>query len=163
MAWKNLVILFFSFLLVGCCAITHPYYTTKFGSSRPKVNRFTLNKKGAGDISLIDFDAVYVLPPKKIDDNYSFIRFFKEGQILESWTKSLDSINEFNNLEAGIIGYYHISNDTIYLEEYMTNPHFCQRYYSSKGIITKDSLIFNGGDAVYKRHKVSGLKGKPNW
>ena len=162
MAWKNLVILFFSFLLVGCCAITHPYYTTKFGSSRPKVNRFTLNKKGAGNISLIDFDAIYALPPKK-DDVYSFIRFFKEGQILVGWTRSLDNIKKFNNLERGIVGYYHISNDTIYLEQYMTSPHFCEKYYVSEGIITKDSLIFNGGNAVYKRHKVSGLKGEPNW
>lgn len=95
----------FSLTLGGCCTFTLPYYTTEFNSHRPKVNRFALSKKGPGDTILIDFDAIYAKPPKeeyiktvdgyeKIGDDYTFIRFFKEGQILVGWTSSLDNIKK---------------------------------------------------------------------
>lgn len=172
MAWKNLVILFFSLTLGGCCTFILPYYTTEFNSDRPKVNRFALSKKGPGDTSLIDFDAIYLkygtIEYNTVDgykkmEEYSCIRFFKTGQVLRGWIDSLNQLSEFNNLEMNSVGYYHISNDTIYLEQYITGAHFCERYHIGRGKITKDSLIFNDGEAVYKRHKVAGLEGTPSW
>jgi hypothetical protein len=161
-----LIIIYITFLLSSCCN----YYKTEYGSSRPKKSKFKFSKTvdKLTDSFLEEnhvythIDSVYGEDPKtgviKLSITKSFKRFFKTGQYIQGTGKGLNlSLNDYNNLNSGIIGYYKIQNNKILYEYFLVTAHNCGNYYKSESKIIGDSI------PGYQKNKIKGLTGTPNW
>ncbi len=161
------------FYLNSCCIplIQKKYYTTQYGSDRPKKNKFKLakiqpniilNKPFSKDVIYTKIDSVYI---KSVETNKeelliynSFLRFFETGQYLSGSTESFTfGINDYNNLDSGVIGYYYVNNNNLITEQFLVTSHNCGEYYKGALKIIKDSIV------GYNRIKIKNLEGIPNW
>ncbi|WP_103071791.1 hypothetical protein [Aquimarina sediminis] len=173
MGWKKLI----SFILIiismnSCCIplLQKKYYTTEYGSHRPIKSKFKTTRNRTKSIleeSLtknIYFrtDSIYITKvkdkKKELKIVNTFKRFFSDGQYIEGTTKNIrNGLEDFNNLKSGIIGYYKTQNDKILYEYFLVTAHNCGDYYRAESNIIGDSI------AGYKKIKVEGLKGTPDW
>ncbi len=174
MGWKKMVILVLTIISLNSCCIPFlqkKYYTTEYGSNRPKKNKFKLLKtqsklgqKFIDEYSVyVKIDSVYGKNPKtgvvELSITKSYERYFKTGQYIQG-TGEKDSdltLKDYNNLKSGIIGYYKIENNKILYEYFLVTPQNCGDYYKAENGIVGDSI------AGYKRIKIEGLIGTPDW
>ena len=167
--FQILIIINVIFLLSSCC-IQKNYYTTEYGSKRPKKNKFKILKtEGKLESAFFDensiytrIDSVYGKNPKtgltKLSITKSFKRFFKTGQYIQGTIKDSNlPLNDYNNLKSGIIGYYKIQDDKILYEYFLVTAHNCGDYYKSESRIIGDSIV------GYKKNRIEGLTGIPDW
>ena len=100
MGWYKILIYSCTFfILTSCCTpvLQKKFYTTEYGSDRPKKNRFKLAKNTTNQNlnELISENAIYtrtdssyfkLVKTKKIElfITKSFMRFFKNGQFLKA-------------------------------------------------------------------------------
>jgi hypothetical protein len=174
MGWKKLVSFIFIISSISSCCVPllqKKYYTTEYGSNRPKKSKFKLLKtRDKLDEKFFDENSVYI----KIDSVYgknpktgvielsvtkSYERYFKTGQYIQGTCKkdSNLSLNDYNNLKSGIVGYYKIENNKVLYEYFLVTPQNCGDYYKAESKIIGDSI------AGYKKVKIEGLTGKPDW
>jgi len=111
----------------------------------------------------IKIDSVYGKNPKtgviELSITKSYERYFKTGQYIQG-TSEKDSnlaLKDYNNLKSGIVGYYKIENNKILYEYFLVTPQNCGDYYKAENEIIRDSI------AGYKRIKIEGLTGTPDW
>ncbi|WBX76738.1 hypothetical protein PG911_00325 [Tenacibaculum ovolyticum] len=172
---RNKILIYSStfFILTSCCIpiIQKKFYTTEYGSDRPKKNRFKLAKNTTNQNlnELISENAIYtrtdssyfkLVKTKKIElfITKSFMRFFKNGQFLKGTTNNFkNGLKNYNNLKSGIIGYYKILDNKILLEYFFVGPHDCGEYHQYQKKIIGDSII------GYQKIKVDGLTGTADW
>jgi len=156
------------FLLNSCCIpiLQKKFYTTEYGSDRPKKNKFEISKRGTDffDKTYVytHIDSVYGKNPKtgviKLSITKSFKRFFKTGQYIQGTIKKSNlPLNDYNNLKSGIIGYYEIQNNKILYEYFLVTAHNCGDYYKTESRIIGDSIV------GYQKLKIEGLTGTPDW
>lgn len=173
MGWKKLVsIIFLTVLLNSCCSplFSKKYYTTEYGSDRPKKNKFKLSNTGNElgktfvdeNVVYTKIDSVYGKNPKTGETELfvtkSFERYFKTGQYIQGTSIDSDvSLKDYNNLKSGIIGYYKIQNDKIIYEYFLVTAQNCGDYYKAESKIIGDSI------PGYKKIKIEGLTGNPDW
>lgn len=181
-------------LLTSC---SH-YVINKEGFTRPPKNyKFSYANKSAKLTSteIIDTTAIYYLENSNYyrnSDVYKngdgYIRFYANGKFKMQGTKTFPSIDDINNIEKGIVGYYKLKKNVIKLQIYgdinggsdqlefglidenknlillNENPRttFCLGY-SESGIRNKiKNSYFN--PKIYKKRKVEGITyEKPNW
>lgn len=81
--------------------------------------------------------------PIKLDTSYQFYRFFSNGRMYVSYILDhFPTIEEQNNYNLGMIGYYKITNkNEIITEVYVSFD--SGKYSIDYGIIKGDSIIFN--------------------
>jgi|GEM_PF-3158870 len=160
-------------ILSSCCIpiLQKKFYTTKYGSDRPTRNRFKLakskpnlilNKRLSENTVFIKTDSVYIKSVKtkkeKLHIIYSFLRFFDNGQFIDGTTKNSKlSINDYNNIKSGVIGYYEIQGNKILYEHFLVTAHNCGDYYKTESKIIGDSIV------GYQKIRVKGLTGNPDW
>ncbi|MBS9767087.1 MAG: hypothetical protein KGV44_06060 [Flavobacteriaceae bacterium] len=174
---ERIKILMFFFLtcfyLNSCCIplIQKKYYTTQYGSDRPKKNKFKLakiqpkiilNKLFSKDVIYTKIDSVYIKSVKTKKEELhiynSFLRFFETGQYISGTTDDFTfGINDYNNLDSGVIGYYYINRNKLITEQFLVTSHDCGKYHKGTLKIIGDSII------GYNRIKIKNLKGIPNW
>ena len=161
-------------LFLGSCCVPilqKKFYTTEYGSDRPKNNKFKLAKNKINEDSnlLININKIYT----RIDSSYfkhpktkktnlfvtkSFLRFFKSGKVIEGTTKNLSNgLKDYNDLKSGIIGYYKLNEDKITIEQFLVSSSDCGKYYQYELKIIGDSIV------GYQKITVAGLKGTPDW
>ncbi len=182
MGWKRLVVLICFFSIFFSCK---NYFYTIEGGIRPRKNRFYLSKKPYKlyNSNLIDTNSVYI---KKVDINYGnkkdtysrFYRFFSNGRVLEGTSGlsndslTIKRLNDFNN-SGVIIGYYKIDNQKkIIIESFQVKKYEGGSYSTTIGFIRNDSIFIEKKNInsfeekqydIFKKRKVIGLNGKPDW
>lgn len=120
---KKLHFLFLAILLFGC----QNYYLTDAGGKRPKRPRFkiqpTAEEINNFDFNLLDTNAVYLhkfdtsLFTGATTDLYIFLRFFSDGSLFNSYViEGYPTLNDVNNIESGITGFYKIEGDKLTYE-----------------------------------------------
>jgi hypothetical protein len=168
MGRKNLVIVFIIAVSFSSCCIPliqKTWYNTSEGFERPKKNRFKLAKapyilKPTDGIST---DGVYQHDIIVKSDNgrtihiTSFFRFFSNGRYMEGALGDQEPIHYYNNLERGHVGYYTIVDNEVVLEQFSVGAQDCGKYAITKLKINETGF----GD--FKKIKVEGLKGVPDW
>lgn len=171
MGWKKLVILLFcSFLMQNC--ILKSYYLTEYNSTRPKKNNFKLSqnpyslksddrinsKSVYTKIETIEIKDAKTKEIKKLTIS-SFIRFFPNGRYLNSTTNESfeNGLQDYNNLKKGIIGYYKIEDMKILFEDFIVGSHDNGKYKIYERKLMNDSI------EGYKKLKIEGLTGTPDW
>lgn len=125
MNFKKVNILF----ILSLCFFTScvSYYYTNDGGIRvknSKVFKYNKPKYTRLDKSRIDLNAIYILDsvyskwdnPKGRKKSGSFIRFFKNGQVLISSFDSILTQKRTNNKKIGIPGYFIIKEDKIKID-----------------------------------------------
>ncbi|PKH49863.1 hypothetical protein CXF68_03735 [Tenacibaculum sp. Bg11-29] len=165
MGWNKILIYSCTFfILTSCC-------TPKYGSNRPKKNKFKLakvkpnlilNKRLSKNTIFTKIDSIYIKSVKtkkeKLQIIYSFLRFFENGQFMDGPTKNNSNrLKDYNNLKRANVGYYQIKNNQIILEQFMVTPHDCGSYHKGELKVIGDSIV------GYKKIKVEGLTGTPDW
>ncbi|WP_422091925.1 hypothetical protein [Tenacibaculum ovolyticum] len=161
------------FLLSSCCTpiLQKKIYTTEYGSNRPKKNKFKLakikpnlilNKRLSKNTIFTKIDSIYIKSVKtkkeKLQIIYSFLRFFENGQFMDGPTKNnTNRLKDYNNLKRANVGYYQIKDNKIILEQFMVTPHDCGSYHKGELKVIGDSIV------GYKKIKVDGLTGTPDW
>ncbi|WP_136666716.1 hypothetical protein [Flavobacterium sp. H122] len=171
MDWKKLVILSISIGLLQSCFLK-AYTTTEYGSDRPKHNRFKIGKYPYNlkfddpiktDFVYTKIDSAYfksaITKENVLFVNNVFLRFFSNGRYLKSSTKKNynSALEDYNNLKNGIVGYYEIKDNKLFLEYFLTNAHNNGKYYMLELNLIKDSI------EGYKKLKIEGLTGTPDW
>ncbi|MBD3583300.1 hypothetical protein [Flavobacterium selenitireducens] len=111
-------------LLVSC---SH-YIINEAGYIRPpKHYKFTYRKKvkPLGNPTIIDTNAVYYLSDAnfyrdsdayKVNDRY--LRFYADGRVKLQSTKTFPKINEVNDPDRGIVGYFHLKDSLVRIQLY---------------------------------------------
>lgn len=154
-----------------------------------KTKKFKLSRYNfsLADTSVIDTGSIYVL---KIEEDsvyrylipelqqepvyYTFLRFFKNGQVFKSGLyHSIPSNEEANDLVYGEHGYYIVKGDQIILEVFLLANKSFQNFYARS---TANKILLyeyqTRGDflglsrvklkQVYSKHKAK-LYSQPNW
>jgi hypothetical protein len=124
MKFEKLLLYILSLFFLTSCLNYH--YTSEGGVrvENSKVFKYNKPKYTKLDKSKIDFNAIYILDSiySKWDDTKgkkkysSFIRFFKNGQVLISSFDSILTENQINNKNIGIPGYFIIKKDRIKID-----------------------------------------------
>lgn len=114
--------LFFS--LISC---SH-YVINDAGYTRPPKNyKFSYKKKSAKLISnkFIDTTVIYYLHNSDYYRNSSeyknsdhYIRFYSDGKLKLQGTKEYPKVEDINNINKGLVGYYKLKNNVIKLQIY---------------------------------------------
>jgi len=166
MGRKKMAIGCFFFLYTSCTIPFKNYYYTLEGNIRPKKPKFSLAKYPyqLKRTDVIDTNSVYIREEKtrRIDNtvyiHYSFYRFFSNGKALRGSSFDIfPSLDNFNSVKGSSMNYYKIENNKLIIEYFVNSPH-SNGYY---GFHT--SQIINDSIQYYKRIKVEGLKGTPDW
>ena len=191
--FKYLVVLSLLFL---SCGQFKSYHFLEAGGIRANSPNFKFADIPSNyrDTTLIDINAIYVqkvhnavVGPYVIDTSYSFIKFFKNGQIfLSIGYKHFPTIDEINNYNAGDIGYYKIVDDEIIAEvfriRYPGSFWGCNDYnyykimdnetiklYAQKeyvaALVPYKRLISDVYCDIYKKYKIKSfmLVAEPDW
>lgn len=186
-------------LLTSC---SH-YLVNNEGFTRPPKNyKFSYKKKSTKltDAKIIDTTVIYYLTNSNYyrdSDAYKnsdgYIRFYANGKFKMQGTKTYPKIEEINNVNYGIVGYFKIKGNVVKLQIYTDinagsdqfefgiidensdllllneNPRtdFCLGY-SEKAIRKKINEISvfraNLNPKIYKKIKIEGMTyDKPNW
>ncbi|MDQ7918054.1 hypothetical protein RBU60_10735 [Mesonia sp. MT50] len=183
-----------------CNILSKQFYYTGEGGVRPGKNKFELAKTPylLKEQDLIKTNAIYQfcyswnekeLIYQKTNCNHinakiSFIRFFKNGRFLmNDLSTGKDSLEQYNNLKSGKIGYYKIEEKELILEYYSVShagmASDCGKYYKDKYKLTNNGIqlqaerrsnngLFFGWTKVenagwYLRKNIKGLEGVPSW
>ncbi|MBC7746009.1 MAG: hypothetical protein H7096_13010 [Flavobacterium sp.] len=192
---KNLLLLTLSFIFLTSCS---HYTVNKAGYIRPPKNyKFPYKKqlKALTDNETIDTTIIYSLKNSnyyrdseeyKNGDNY--IRFYADGRFKMQGTKEGIKLEDVNDINKGIVGYYKLKSNVVKLQIYADinagsdqlefgmidkeknliilneNPRtdFCIGY-SEKGIIRKiKKSYFN--PKVYEKVRIAGMTYiRPDW
>ncbi len=167
MGWKKLVILVLTIISLNSCCIPFlqkKFYTTEYGSHRPIKSKFKLGKKPhnleEGDI--IETDCVYkssvIMDVSGNKDYTFFLRFFANGRYLSNvLKKDTPHLEQYNNLKKGGVGYFKLEENKIILEEFVVGAQDCGKYHTHSIKILNDSI------ESYKKIKIKGLTGTPDW
>ena len=142
------------FLFNSCCGIPlispRKFYTTEYGSNRPKKNNFKLNIDLKDNYNL---SGVYLSKNKDV-----YYRFFKNSRVLISGINpNLKIEKQYNNIQKGRVGLYKIEGNSLLLEYFSVGSHDCGKYHIYDHKIVTDSII------GFKKVKIKNLKGVPNW
>jgi len=144
-----------AFLLLGSCCVTmlqKKFYTTEYGSDRPKINKFKLSKN-QNKFNDDYLENVYVSENKE-----TFYRFFDNHRVLISGINpSLKIEEQFNNLKRGRVGYYQMRENLVLLEYFSVGANDCGKYHQYELKMIGDSI------AGYKKMKTYELTGTPDW
>ncbi|WBX75561.1 hypothetical protein PG911_12970 [Tenacibaculum ovolyticum] len=155
MGWNKILIYSCTFfILTSCCTpvLQKKFYTTEYGSNRPKKNKFKLSKK-QNELNDLQLESIYISKNKE-----TFYRFFKNGKVLISGINpNLKEEEQFNNLKSGRIGYYKIKKNLVLFEYFSVGAHDCGEYHQYQKKIIGDSIV------GYQKIKVEGLRGTPDW
>lgn len=145
---------------------------TEYNSTRPKKNKFKLaqNPYNLKTDSPINSKYVYIKNETieikdartkeiKILTINSFIRFFPNGRYINSTTNGSfeNGLQDYNNLKKGIIGYYKIEDMKILFEDFIVGSHDNGKYKIYERKLINDSV------EGYKKLKIEGLTGTPDW
>ncbi|WP_136666715.1 hypothetical protein [Flavobacterium sp. H122] len=172
MGWKKLVILSVLISLFQNCFFKG-YRTNEFGVNRPIKNKFTLGQEPykLASNEIINVNAVYV----KTDSIYNtsattkkkelalynvFLRFFSNGKFIKSSFNGdvKKSFQEFNNLKKALfVGYYRIEDKKLKIEYFTVSAHGRKSYIKNEFKLINDSI------EGFKKLKVEGLTGTPDW
>lgn len=118
-------ILVFPILLLASCS---HYIINEAGYVRPpKQYKFAFRNKvkPLQDLSLIDTTAVYYLSDAnfyrnsdayKVTDRY--LRFYADGRVRKQGTKTFPKIEDVNDPDKGIVGYYYLNGNLLRLQFY---------------------------------------------
>ncbi|SHH21945.1 hypothetical protein SAMN05444372_1291 [Flavobacterium micromati] len=189
-------------LLILLTSCSH-YLVNNEGFIRPPKNyKFSYQKKSAKltEDKIIDTTAIYYLTnsnyyrnSNEYKNNDGYIRFYSNGQFKIQGTKTYPKIEDINNVNYGVVGYFKIKGNVIKLQIYTDinagsdqlefgiidensdlillneNPRtdFCLGY-SEKSIRKKinEISIFraNLNPKIYKKIKIEEMTyNKPNW
>lgn len=185
MGWKKLVTVTLLFFLFNSCK---NYFHNSYGGVRPKKSKFNLSKFRLKKEHHIDTNAVYVADIQitydgKEDKFKRFYRFFTNGQVLEGTSGlfsdelTLNRVNDFNNSGSNV-GYYTVVGNKIKIETFRTKKNEGGFYSLREGFIDNDNNIFIVDYSkeskkettkpiksyiFYKKEKIQGLKGNPDW
>lgn len=104
------------------------YVVNKSGYTRPPKNKkFPYEKKFSElkDLSVIDTTAVYYLTDsyyyknsKEYENGDSYIRFYGDGHFKLQGLKKYPTVDEVNNPNNGIVGYYYLKDKVVKMQIY---------------------------------------------
>lgn len=172
MGWKGMVIIFLISIFLKSCGFVYGYKTTEFGSKRPISNRFELGKQPYSlkaddpikiDIIYTKIDSVLlksaITKQNELFVYNTFLRFFSNGRYFESTTKKkyTEAIEDYNNLKNGLSGYYRVEDNRLVIEYFVVSAH------GHKSYVKNELKLFNDSIEGYKKLKVEGLTGTPDW
>ncbi len=141
-------------LFSSCCIpfLQKKFYTTEYGSNRPKKNKFKLSKN-LNELHTIHTTDVYISNNKD-----TYYRFFSDNKFIVSGINPDININkQFNNLKKGRVGYYQVKDNIILFEYFSVGANDCGKYHQFQLKRIKDSIV------GYTKLKVKGLTGVPDW
>lgn len=121
---KNLILLFISLSALSCShyvinneGYTRPPERYKFSYKNKKLNKDVYKK--------IDTTAIYYLEEQNLykhDSEYKrhgvYIRFYSNGRFKLQGVKKFPAIEEVNNINKGIVGYFYLKENVIKLQIY---------------------------------------------
>jgi hypothetical protein len=99
--------------VIGCTGYNHSYIVNNEGSLRPKKYKFKVNPL-LNDSSIIEGGYLEKLC-QYLDEgcSYSYYRFFKNGKVLYHSGQTKPTIEDYNDINKGNIGYYEIKDSIL--------------------------------------------------
>ncbi len=141
-------------LLSSCCIpiVQKKFYTTEYGSVRPKKNKFSLSKNQSKSNG-INVVGVYISDNKNL-----YYRFFENNKfIVSGFNSNINELEQYNNLKKGRIGYFQVNKGEILLEYFSVGPNDCGEYHQYKIKMIGDSIV------GCQKINIEGLNGTPDW
>ncbi|NUY81746.1 hypothetical protein HUK80_12630 [Flavobacterium sp. MAH-1] len=113
--------------ILACASCSH-YVVNQAGYTRPPKHYdfpYRHRVKPLADLSLIDTTAIYYLHDAnyyrnsdayKVPDRY--MRFYADGRVKVQGTKAFPRIEDVNDPEKGVVGYYYLKGDLLRIQLY---------------------------------------------